>query len=316
MATSDSLKSAGKTAAPKPPARAAAKAQAPLLAYVLHRYDWSETSLIVELFTRAQGRVVVAAKGAKRPTSQLRPVLLPFQPLLALLGKAPADDAGEVRTLRSAEWVGGVPLLAPAQMLSAYHCNELLLKLLARQDPHPQLFDLYADTLAALCAAPDSTRTDPAIDEASTVRAFELLVLRALGVLPDLSTTTLTAQPLQAQRLYTLHAEAGVLQDPAGLPGSTWVALEAALQHAATNHQAAALRQTCAAAGAALRSPLREVLHYHLGNSRLRTRQVWRSVQQLLPPLLPATPPAPSPAPSLVTSPATSPGPLPASFTA
>jgi DNA repair protein RecO (recombination protein O) len=282
------------SAAKKPASKLPSKAQAPLLAYVLHRYDWSETSLIVELFTRAQGRVVVAAKGAKRPTSQLRPVLLPFQPLLALLGKAPADDAGEVRTLRSAEWVGGVPLLAPAQMLSAYHCNELLLKLLARQDPHPQLFDLYADTLAALCPAlcltPDSPGTDPAIDEACAVRAFELLLLRALGVLPDLSTTTLTAQPLQAQRLYTLHAEAGVLQDPAGLPGSTWVALEAALQHAAGTGQATALRLACssasggagAGAGAALRAPLREVLHYHLGNSRLRTRQVWRTVQNLI----------------------------------
>ena len=73
-----------------------------LLAYVLHHYDWSETSLIVELFTRTQGRVVVAAKGAKRPTSQLRPILLPFQPVLAHLGKAPADEQAEVRTLRTA----------------------------------------------------------------------------------------------------------------------------------------------------------------------------------------------------------------------
>jgi DNA repair protein RecO (recombination protein O) len=83
----------------------------PLLAYVLHQYDWSETSLIVELFTRAQGRVVVAAKGAKRPTSNYRAVLLPFQPVLALLGKTPADEHGEVHNLRSAEWAGGQPLL-------------------------------------------------------------------------------------------------------------------------------------------------------------------------------------------------------------
>jgi hypothetical protein len=55
-------------------------------------YDWSETSLIVELFTRERGRVVVAAKGAKRPYSQLRPVLLPFQRLWVQLGRTPADD--------------------------------------------------------------------------------------------------------------------------------------------------------------------------------------------------------------------------------
>jgi DNA repair protein RecO (recombination protein O) len=55
----------------------------------------------------------VVAKGAKRPTSQLRPVLLPFQPLQALLGRTPADEQGEVHLLRSAEWVGGAPLLGP-----------------------------------------------------------------------------------------------------------------------------------------------------------------------------------------------------------
>ena len=53
------------------------RAPAPLSAYVLHRYDWSETSVILDLFTREQGRVSVAAKGAKRPYSQLRSVLLP-----------------------------------------------------------------------------------------------------------------------------------------------------------------------------------------------------------------------------------------------
>ena len=58
-------------------------------AYVLHRYDWSESSLILDLFTREQGRVAVAAKGAKRPYSQLRAVLLPFQRLHVALGRAP-----------------------------------------------------------------------------------------------------------------------------------------------------------------------------------------------------------------------------------
>ena len=51
-------------------------------AYVLHHYDWSEFSLILETFTRQHGRVALVAKGAKRPSSSLRPVLLPLQPLL------------------------------------------------------------------------------------------------------------------------------------------------------------------------------------------------------------------------------------------
>ncbi len=245
-----------------------ARAGTTLLAYVLHHHDWSETSLIVELFTRQQGRVVVAAKGAKRPTSQLRPVLLPFQPLLAHLGRLPADEQAEVRTLRSAEWVGGAPLLAAAAMFPGYYLNELLLKLLARQDPHPALFDAYADTLGALASAGD---------EAAALRAFELLLLRETGVLPDLAMATLTAEPLASAARYTLHAEAGVLPDAHGPPGAAWVALEAALAHGST----AALRQAAAPYAAALRAPLRAALHYHLGHATLRTRQVWQGVQQL-----------------------------------
>lgn len=255
--------------APSRPRRSAS----PLLAYVLHQYDWSETSLIVELFTRAQGRVVVAAKGAKRPTSNFRALLLPFQPLQALLGRAPADEQGEVHNLRSAEWAGGQPLLGAASLLSGFYLNELLLKLLARQDPHPGLFDAYADALAALAGGDD---------EPSVLRAFELQLLRELGLLPDLATATLTAAPVQNQARYTLHAEAGLVADPQGLPGATWVALEAALAHQAQAGNAAALRAACAPVATALRGPLRTLLHYHLGPTPLRTRQVWQGVQRLV----------------------------------
>src|SRR5690349_5432836 len=102
-------------------------------AYMLHRYDWSETSLILDLFTREQGRIAVAAKGAKRPYSQLRSVLLPFQRLNVTLGKtASTEDAAEVQTLRQAEWAGGSPMLSGAALFSGFYLNELLMKLLAR----------------------------------------------------------------------------------------------------------------------------------------------------------------------------------------
>ena len=80
---------------------------AALAAYVLHHYDWSESSLILDLFTREQGRIAVAAKGAKKPFSQLRSVLLPFQRIHVGLGRVPKADANpdepvnEVQNLRS-----------------------------------------------------------------------------------------------------------------------------------------------------------------------------------------------------------------------
>ena len=128
-----------------------------LAAYVLHRYDWSESSLILDLFTREQGRIAVAAKGAKRPFSQLRGVLLPFQRLQVSLGRQPAgDDAREVQTLRGADWAGGPPMLTGAALFSGFYLNELLMKLLARHDPHAALFDAYAGTVAALAGGDDA----------------------------------------------------------------------------------------------------------------------------------------------------------------
>jgi DNA repair protein RecO (recombination protein O) len=153
-------------------------------------------------------------------------------------------------------------------MFAAFYLNELLLKLLARQDAHPALFDAYATTLAALATLGD----EPAV-----LRAFELTLLRELGWLPELATATLTAEPLQASARYTLHAEAGVMAQADGLPGSAWVALEAALGHGSMP----ALLAACTPVAGALRGPLRSMLHYHLGHSKLRTREVWQGVQRL-----------------------------------
>ena len=146
-----------------------------LAAYVLHRYDWSESSLIVDLFSRDLGRLVVAAKGAKRPTSQLRAVLRPFQRIHVTLGRAAL--AAEVHNLRGAEWAGGVPLMGGEALFSGFYLNELLMKLLAREDPHAALWDAYAATLGQLGRA----------DEAAALRAFELCLLREIGLLPELT---------------------------------------------------------------------------------------------------------------------------------
>lgn len=252
------------------------QAQGPLAAFVLHQYDWSESSLIVELFTRERGRVVVAAKGAKRPYSQMRAVLLPFQRIAVQLGKTPLDPANEVHTLRSAEWSGRLPMAGGAALFAGFYLNELLLKLLARQDAHTQLFDAYADTLGALSTC-DEAATQSA--RQSALRAFELLLLRELGWLPDLSIVTQTAQSVRAAQHYTLHEESGLVEaDSGGVRGDAWVAIEAALAHGSLE----ALRQCTAGIVAALRAPLRGVLHYHLGGSPLRTRRVMHDMNKLL----------------------------------
>lgn len=250
----------------------------PLSAYMLHRYDWSESSLIVDLFTRELGRVAVAAKGAKRPTSQLRSVLRPFQRLHATLGRTAQGAAhAEVHNLRSAEWAGGAPVAGGDALFAGFYLNELLMKLLAREDPHPTLWDAYAATLPRLGSA----------GEGPALRAFELRLLREIGLLPDLARVTATHVPVESQAVYLLRPEVGVTAADSGqaaaIAGADLLALQAALD----SDDLVALQRDCTGPAAALRRLLRELLAYHLGAVPLRTRQVLRDLQ----PLLPRTPP-------------------------
>jgi DNA repair protein RecO (recombination protein O) len=247
----------------------------PLSAFVLHRYDWSESSLILDLFTRERGRVAVAAKGAKRPYSQLRSVLLPFQRIQVLLGRATSgEESREVENLRSAEWAGGQAMLTGAALFSGFYLNELLMKLLGRHDPHAALFDAYATTLPALAEADDG-RVE------SALRAFELVLLREVGVLPDLSLETATQQPVSPGRAYALLADAGVVASNSAevqLSGAALVGLQAALEHGDMR----AIQAACAGSLGPLKAVLRAQLHYHLGSPVLRTRQVMIDAQTLI----------------------------------
>jgi DNA repair protein RecO (recombination protein O) len=247
---------------------------APLAAYVLHRYDWSESSLILDVFTREQGRIAVAAKGAKRPFSQLRSVLLPFQRLHVSLGRdAAGDESREVHTLRAADWAGGHAMLTGPALFSGFYVNELLMKLLARHDPHPKLFDVYGETVAALGTADDAAQ--------AALRAFEIVLLREIGLLPDLATETASRRPVVAARRYLVVAESGVVESDDGRDATASGATLAALEAALAGGDLRELQRAAAAALAELRPLLRAQLHYHLGTSQLRTRQVMIEAQAL-----------------------------------
>ncbi|HSV36824.1 MAG TPA: DNA repair protein RecO [Ramlibacter sp.] len=240
-------------------------------AFVLHRYDWSESSLIIEAFTRHYGRVALVAKGAKRPSSNFRPVLLPLQPLHIAFG----GDA-EIRPLKGAEWAGGQVMPTGDALLSGYYLNELLLRLLARDDPHPKLFDAYAAAVEVLGSG-QAEALEPAL------RTFELLILREIGLLPSLDLQTLTLGVLEPDARYSLVPEAGLVasreQDTRGsLSGAQWQALQRALDDSAPFH--ATLPQA-ALAMAELKPQLRTLLHYHCGVTTLRTRQLMMDLQAL-----------------------------------
>ncbi len=239
-------------------------------AYVLHRYDWSESSLILEVFTRHHGRIALAAKGAKRPSSSFRPVLLPLQPLRLNFG----GDA-EIRSLKAAEWVGGHVMPTGESLLSGYYLNELIMLLLARDDPHPALFDIYSQVVAVL--ASDHGEVLP-----TALRAFELLLLREIGLLPQLDAQTLTLSDLQAQARYSLVPEGGLRlsngQDRASLTGAQWLEVQRSLQ---TGAPFTDTLRACAEVMTDLKPQLRALLNYHCGVGTLRTRQMMRDIQSL-----------------------------------
>jgi DNA repair protein RecO (recombination protein O) len=161
-------------------------------------------------------------------------------------------------------------------LLAGYYLNELVLRLLARDDPHPQLFDTYAAAVAVL-ASEHGEALEPAL------RAFELLLLREIGLLPALDAQTLTFAPLQPQARYALVAEAGLIaagedDERPSLTGEQWLALQRALDDPAPFHATA---QAAAPANAELKPQLRALLHYHCGVGSLRTRQLMIDLQSL-----------------------------------
>lgn len=242
--------------------------------FVLHRYDWSESSLILETFTRTRGRVALVAKGAKRPSSNFRPVLLPLQPLRLSWTLSAGEDA-EIHNLRGAEWVGGHVMPTGDALLSGMYLNELLLRLLARDDAHPTLFDAYSGAVRVL-ASEHGEALQPVL------RAFELLLLREVGFLPALDTQTATQRPLNPALPYLLVPEGGLREaspeERGALSGAHWQKLQEAM------NDSAPFFSTVQATGIVegdLKMQLRNLLHYHTGVATLRTRQMMIDLYKL-----------------------------------
>ncbi len=137
-------------------------------AFLLHHYPWRDTSRILELLTRAHGRVAVIARASRRANSALGGSLQLFSEMLASW-----SGRGEMGNLNGAERVKPPAPLAGDRLMSGFYANELLLKLLPRNDPHPVLFDAYATLLGRL--------VDMQQDPARALRVFEKRLLEELG---------------------------------------------------------------------------------------------------------------------------------------
>ena len=229
-------------------------------AFVLHSYPFRETSLILDVFSRSHGRLPIMARGARRPRSALRGVLMNFQPLLlSWFGK------GEVRTLHKAEWQGGQPYLHGAALMCGFYLNELLLNLLARDDPHERLFDYYRATLLRLAHEND---------HAATLRCFEKHLLQELGYALALEREAGSNNPLLPETCYRYAVERGALPEDAGTQAGLPVLGKTLLDMAADDYADPLTAQQS-------KQLMRMLLNHHLGGKMLHTRELIKDLQKL-----------------------------------
>jgi DNA repair protein RecO (recombination protein O) len=226
--------------------------------YVLHSYPFRETSLIIEVFTRDHGRLALLARGARRPRSALRGLLMGFQPLE--LGWA---GSGEVPTLMKAEWVGGQPLLTDRALFVGYYLNELLINLLPREDAHEALFAVYADTLQALARG---------VAEAD-LRRFEKILLQELGYGLTLEHDR-AGRPIDPRSLYRYEIEHGAIPLATGETAALTVRGKTLLDMAAEDF-------ADPASATQSKQLMRTLMHYYLGGRPMETRKIFMELQEL-----------------------------------
>lgn len=227
-------------------------------AYVLHARAYRESSQLVDLLSVEHGRIGVLTRG-NRGSKRAQP-LQPFRRYrIALSGR------GELRRAGAAEALGAPCLLAGRALYAALYLNELLMRLLHRDLPVPDIVERYAQALAGLAAG---EALEPVL------RIFEKQLLDELGYGHRYG-ETVAGEPVRAAGLYTFEPDRGVRAATPGLAtGRTYVgtALLALEREDFAGADPAALPQLLTDA----KRLMREALAPHLGDRPLNSRALFR----------------------------------------
>lgn len=221
-------------------------------AFILHHRAFRDSSQILDVLTRDFGKISVVARGSRGSKSRLAGLLRPFLPLT--LSWVAKSDLG---TLTGAEASGPPAGLSGDAVMAAFYVNELLLYLLHKHDPQPEIQALYIDVIAALA------RTN---NLAASLRSFELELLSLLGYAITLDHVHDSQDALDPDRHYEYRMEQGlvVVERSEGrlvFAGSVFLAI--ALQQFDRPEVLKATNRL-----------LREVIAFHLGGKELKSRKV------------------------------------------
>jgi len=188
-------------------------------AYILHSRQYRESSLLMEAFSRAHGRVGLVARGARGAKSRWKNMLQPFRPLLLSW-----VQRGELGTLTGADQVASPPSLVEESLFCGLYANELMVRFLYRSDPHPGLFDFYQHLLTQLASG---KKAQPLL------RVFEKQLLQSAGFGMQLDHEHGSDQVISADAWYVYEPEAGPVrcdhgqkQDAQLVSGSALLALK------------------------------------------------------------------------------------------
>ncbi len=216
-------------------------------AWLLTSRPYSDSSLLLEAFTREHGRIGLVARGARGPRSKLRGCLQLFTPLLLSW-----NESGELGTLSGAEANGPPLMLGGERVIYGWYLNELLTRLLQRQDAHPALYDYYNLLLPELAGHQAAAET--------ALRLFEKYLLAEIGY------GLLLPEELDPQQRYRYDWDHGPQSARDGFSGSSLIALREGRIDTVE-----ALQET--------RSLLRAALRRQLGGRELETPKLLRSLR-------------------------------------
>lgn len=229
-------------------------------AFLLHRRNIRETSLLLDVFSREHGILRLIAKGALRGRRGRSGVLQVFAPLS--LGWT---MRGEPPVLTAAEMRGAVYGLSGKTLFCGFYLNELLLRLLPTHDPHPGIFAFYAQSLARL-------ENGGRLEE--TLRFFELALLEALGYGMVLDHDVESGADIKPDSHYEYRLEHGPVEsgpNAQSLRGAVLLGLRDGLLPGPEEVHAA-------------KRLMRRVINHHLGGKPLKSRELFVPARKSPPP--------------------------------
>jgi len=228
-------------------------------AYLLHQRPYRESSALLEVFTESHGRVGLVARGVRSPKSRQRGELQPFRSL-----RLSWNARGELGTLTAVEADGPLHSFKGTVLYSAFYLNELLLRLLARYDPHPGLYRAYQAGLQNFARG---------LELEPVLRVFEKRLLQELGYGLPLDYEIEMGAPVQPELYYDYQLESG----PVITSG------EAAQGFIFKGSSLLALSQERLITAEVLRDArrlMRAALNLYLGNKPLKSRELFRSLKR------------------------------------